>query len=187
MQRPVEVIFRNMPHSPELEESIRRRAEKLEEFFEHLTGCQVIVDASHRHHRQGNLYTVRIHLSVPQRELVVDREPGRDLAHEDVHVAVRDAFDRARRQLEDYVREMRGAVKHHVAPLRGRIRQLFEDYGFLETPDNREVYFHQHSVLGAPFELLQIGQDVEFIEEAGEKGPQAASLWPDGRHHPLSV
>ena len=187
MQRPVEVVFRNMPHSAELEEDIRRRADNLGQYFDHITGCQVVVDASHRHHRQGNLYSVRIHLSVPRRELVVDRDPGQDHAHEDVEVALRDAFDRARRRLEDYVREIRGAIKHHEAPTRGRITQLLDDHGFLETPDGREIYFHQHSVLGESFECLRVGQEVEFVEEAGDKGPQAASLWPLGRHHPLPI
>jgi cold shock CspA family protein/ribosome-associated translation inhibitor RaiA len=187
MQRPVEVVFRNMPHSAEVEEDIRRRVDNLEQYFAQITGCQVIVDVSHRRQRQGNLYSVRIHLSVPRRELVVDRDPGRGHAHEDVHVALRDAFDRARRQLEDYVRAMRGAIKQHEAPTRGRITRLFDDYGFLETSDGREIYFHQHSVLGEPFDALRAGQQVEFVEEAGDQGPQAASLWPVGRHHPLSI
>lgn len=183
MQRPLEVIFRNMPHSPELEAEVREHAERLERFFDHVTGCQVIVEAPHHHHRQGNLYVVRIHISVPRRELVVDRDPGRDHAHEDVHVALRDAFDKARRQLEDYVRELRGDVKHHEPPAHGRITRLFEDYGFIATPDGREIYFHQHSVLGEPFEALEVGHEVQFVEEAGDEGPQAASVRRTGRHH----
>lgn len=183
MQRPVQVTFRHMPHSPELEACVREHAERLERFFEHITGIRVIVEAPHHHHREGNQFVVRVHVAVPRTELVADRDPGLDHAHEDVRVAIRDAFDAARRQLEDYVREMRGDVKHHRPPQHGWIVTLFDDYGFIETPDGREVYFHEHSLLDEPFARLQVGQEVQFEEEEGDEGPQAASVRVAGRHH----
>jgi cold shock CspA family protein/ribosome-associated translation inhibitor RaiA len=168
-----------MDRDPMIEAEIARKAEKLEEFSNHITSCTVTVEAPHRHHRQGNLYRVRIHLSIPEHhEVVVDRQDGINHAHEDVHVAIRDAFKAARRQLQDIVREMRGATKQHTLPAHGRITKLFplEGYGFVATPDGREIYFHANSLVDDPFEKLEIGDEVRFVEEVGESGPQATTV-----------
>ena len=162
---------------------MREKAAKLERFYERIMGCRVVLEAVTRRHHQGNLYRVRIDLTVPGRELVVSREPGKDHAHEDVYVAIRDAFDAMRRQLEDYARKRRGEVKHHEAPPHGRIAQLFPDHGFIETPDGREIYFHRNSVLNGGFDHLQVGTEVAFTEEEGIKGPQASTVRPLGKHH----
>ncbi|MBI4642020.1 MAG: HPF/RaiA family ribosome-associated protein, partial [Candidatus Tectomicrobia bacterium] len=118
-------------------------------------------------------YTVRIDLTVPGAELVVDRQEDADL-----YVAIRDAFHAARRRLEDYARRQRGTVKVHEAAPYARVSKLFpeEDYGFLETPNGREIYFHRNSVLHPGFNRLQIGTEVRFAEEQGEKGPQASTV-----------
>ena len=72
----------------------------------------------------------------------------------------------------------RGDVKHHEEPTHARISALFPDkgYGFLTTQDGREIYFHEHSVLNRKFKQLEIGMEVRFAEEMGEKGPQASSV-----------
>lgn len=185
MQVPLDISFRNMEHSDELADRIRERVDQLERFCERITACRVVVEAPHHHHRQGNLYRVRVYLSVPQRDLVVDRDPCEHHAHEDVNVAIRDAFKAARRQLEDYVREIRGQTKHHEQPAHGIVKQLVHDpgYGFIETPDGREVYFHFNSVLGNDLDRLEIGCQVRFIEEPGDEGPQATSVQLVGAHH----
>lgn len=188
MQVPLQIAFRNMDHDPALEEEIRRKAEKLEEFSDHITACTVTVEAPHQHHRRGNLYEVRIHLALPRHhDVVVDRERGINHSHKDVHVAIRDAFDDARRQLQDEVRALQGVTKTHAAPAHGHIRKLFphEGYGFLETPDGREVYFHANSVVDVPFEELSIGDDVRYVEEKGELAPQANMVKLVGRYHQL--
>jgi len=185
MQVPLQVAFRNMDRDPLIEAEIARKAEKLEEFSNHITSCAVTVEAPHRHHRQGNLYCVRIHLTIPEHHsIVVDRQDGSDHSHEDVHIAVRDAFQAARRQLQDTVRQMHGATKQHTPAAQGRITKLFrvERYGFLSTPDGREVYFHAHSVVDRPFEKLAIGEEVRFVEEPGNSGPQATTLHVVGAH-----
>ena len=84
-----------------------------------------------------------------------------------------DAFKEARRQLQDYVRQMRGDVKAHETQPGGVVTKLFpeEGYGFIQTPDGREVYFHANSVVDTAFDDIGLGSEVRFIEEAGEKGP----------------
>jgi cold shock CspA family protein/ribosome-associated translation inhibitor RaiA len=192
MQVPLELSFRNIEHSAEIEADVREKVDKLDEFYGRITACRVVVEAPHQHHHKGNIYHVRIYLSVPQLDIVVDRDPGAHHAHEDVHVAIRDAFDAARRQLQDAARKLRGATKTHESPPHGWVRDIFpsaddphEGYGFIETPDGREVYFHAHSLLDVELGDLPSGVEVRFDEEAGENGPQATSVRLTGRHHHL--
>jgi ribosomal subunit interface protein len=111
MQIPLQISFRNMDPSPAVEARIRKKAEKLERFHDRIIGCTVVVEAPHRHHHKGKLYSVRVDISVPGKDVVVDRAKPTDHAHEDVYVAVRDAFNAATRRLEDQARKMRGSVK----------------------------------------------------------------------------
>jgi ribosomal subunit interface protein len=180
MELPLQIRFRNMPSSEAVEANIHERAGKLDLFYDRITSCRVVVEAPHRHHHKGKLYHVRIDLTVPGGELVVNREPSKRATHEDVYVAIRDAFDAARRQLQDYVRRQRGDVKvHGTAPI-AYVSKLFpeKDFGFLNTPDGREVYFHRNSVLDGHFDQMEVGMEVHFAEQQGGEGPQASTVRP---------
>jgi ribosomal subunit interface protein len=111
MQLPLQITFRNLDRSEAIETSIREHAEKLEKYCDRITGCRVIVDAPHKHHQQGNHYHVRIDVTAPDAEFVASREPDEHHAHTDAYVAIRDAFDAMRRQLEDYERRRRRQSK----------------------------------------------------------------------------
>ena len=114
MSIPLQISFRNMDPSPAVEERISEKAEKLERFHDRIVGCTLVVEAPHRHHHKGKLYNVRLDISVPRKDVVVDRAKPIDHAHEDVYVAVSDAFDAAVRRLEDRTQKMRGSVKTHA-------------------------------------------------------------------------
>ncbi len=176
MQSPVQVTFRDMPPSTTISEHVEKRATKLENFFDRIVKCHVVVEAPHRHGNQGRRYHVRIDLHVPGKELVVSRTP--DDSKDDLYAVVDDAFGDAERVLEEYARQLRFDKKTHVKPPLGVITKLFLDrgYGFIEAQEGREVYFHRNSVLGVMFEKLQVGARVRFAEEDGDKGPQASSL-----------
>jgi cold shock CspA family protein/ribosome-associated translation inhibitor RaiA len=204
MEIPLQITFRNMPPSQAIEDNVREKVSKLECFYDRIMSCRVIVEAPHRHHRKGKAYAVRIDLAVPGGELVINRspkrlkaaesllpeppeiklmeshEPSKHAAHADVYVAIRDAFSAAGRKLQDHARRRSGAVKLHEGPPRARIAKLFPEqgYGFLEMPDGREIYFHSNSVLQPGFDHLEVGAEVYFAEEQGEKGPQASTVRP---------
>jgi cold shock CspA family protein/ribosome-associated translation inhibitor RaiA len=180
-----EITFRGLPRSDALEADIRQKIEKLDRFFGHIMRCRVVLEAAHKHHHKGNLYHVRLTLDVPGRVLVVSRDPEKHQAHKDAYVAVRDAFDAAQRQLEDYGRELRGNIKTHELPGHGRIVELIPalDYGRIETWEGRLVYFHRNSVFGADFNKLEEGDEVRFAEEQGNEGPQASTVRIIGKHH----
>jgi ribosomal subunit interface protein len=102
MQTPVQVTFRNVQPSAAVEEKIHEYIAKLEHFYNRIISCRVTVDAPHRNHHKGKLYHVQIDLSVPNGELVVNRNPSEDKTHADIYIAIRDAFDALKRQLQDY-------------------------------------------------------------------------------------
>jgi ribosomal subunit interface protein len=112
MKIPLQITFRGIPHSDAVEAKIREKAGKLDKFYSHIMSCRVAVEAEHHHH-QGNQYHIRIDITTPSKELVVSREHHDKQAHEDIYVAIRDAFNAATRQLEDYSRVQRGDVKTH--------------------------------------------------------------------------
>jgi cold shock CspA family protein len=180
MQVPVQVTFRGMPVSDSIEAACWAEAEKLEKYWDRLTSCRVVVTQSHRH-RQGNLFEVRIGLTAPGAEIVVNREPPQHHADEDATVAIREAFDTARRRVEDHIRRKRGQVKAHETPARGRVCELDAGagYGFIETSDGRRIYFHRNAVLDGGFDALAIGSAVRFVEEMGHEGPQASTVVPE--------
>jgi ribosome-associated translation inhibitor RaiA len=114
MPAEVQITFRGMETSPSVEAQVRRRIEELYQISDRIAACRVVLEAAHRRHRQGMIYHVRIDLTVPGGPLVIAREPGEDHAHEDMRVAVRDAFDAARRRLQDRMRKLGGDVKQRA-------------------------------------------------------------------------
>jgi ribosomal subunit interface protein len=115
MQTPLKITIRDIEHSDALETHIRDKTDKLEEFFDRIISCHVVVEMPHKHHNQGKQFKVRIDIVVPGSEIVVNRDHA-----EDVYVALRDGFDAAKRKLEDYARKMRGDVKTHEPKNRQR-------------------------------------------------------------------
>jgi ribosomal subunit interface protein len=187
MQLPLQITFRHMDSSEAVAARIRERAGELERFFDRIISCRVVVECRHPRRRQGNLFRVRVDLKIPGREIAVGRDPAAHHSHEDVYVAIRDAFDAARRALEDHVRERRGEVKLHAVPEHGRIARLLpeRDGGFILTSDGNEIYFHRNSVANSGFDKLAVGDEVRFVAQHSESavGPQASTVVPVGKHH----
>lgn len=111
MPVPTQVTFRGMSPSDAVVARIEERAAALEHFYKRVTSCHVVVEAPHRHHHKGKLYVIKIDLRVPGQEIAIGNSGPHDHAHEDVFVAVRDAFDALTRRIEDTARRMRGDVK----------------------------------------------------------------------------
>ena len=184
MQLPLQISFREMDASPAIEATIRQKAERLDTFASHIMSCRVVVEHAGKHHVHGNQYNVRIDITLPGDEVVATREPAQHKEYKELAIAIRDAFDAAARQLEDYVRRQRGDVKSQSRLAHARVSKLVpaQDYGFLATRDGREIYFHRNSVLNDAFNRLEIGTEVAFAEEEGERGPQASTVRLVGRH-----
>jgi len=179
MQTPLRIAFRHMEPSPAVEARIREHVERLERFYDQITGCHVVVEAPPAHRHKGAPFDIKIDLTVPGGDIRVRSEHAEHEAHMDVYVALRDAFDAARRLLQDHAREHRGDVKHHEPPRVGTVAQIEATSGRIAADDGHDVYFHRNSVRDAAFDDLSVGTVVEFEEEQGEQGLQAAAvrLW----------
>jgi cold shock CspA family protein/ribosome-associated translation inhibitor RaiA len=181
MKVPLEIAFKGIEHTEEIEALIREEADKLERVCDYLISCRVAVEKRQQHQEVGNPYRVRIDLTVPPgHELVVKREPSKGDMHDPLSIVLKHAFTSAARQLRKLVELQRGAVKAHPEQqVTAVVHKLFpqEGYGFLRTVDTQdEIYFHRHSVLHDDFDRLTIGLGVRYTAEEGEKGLQATSV-----------
>jgi cold shock CspA family protein len=179
MQTPIQVTFRHVDASPAVEARARELAGRLDHYYPRITGCHVVIQGPAAHRHKGAPYSVRVDVVVPGHEIFVDSEHDQHAEHTDVYVALRDAFDAMRRQLEDYARRQRGDTKHHETSLRtGAIAEfnLDADYGRIDGDDGRSVYFHRNSLQDARFETLAVGTRVRFEDEPGDRGPQAVAV-----------
>jgi cold shock CspA family protein/ribosome-associated translation inhibitor RaiA len=197
MQLTPTITLLGIGHPARLEAAIRAHLDKLDRYYGSIMDCRVLVELAERRHEHGNRYHVRIDLSVPGGgDIVVSHEaslhgaaraaaPAKmtkatepDRERKRASVAVREAFDIARRRLQDYARQQRGAVKMAAGQPRGRVVQLFptDEYGYIAAEDGHELYFQKSSVLKNGFARLTVGSPVSFVEERGEKGPQASTV-----------
>jgi cold shock CspA family protein/ribosome-associated translation inhibitor RaiA len=185
MQTPVQIDFQGLEAKPELRSAIDKHVAQLEERFGRVTAGRVMLKGPGGRHRTGGLYEINIHLSLPDgREVNIGRTPQADERYGDLTFALNDAFKRARRQLQDQVRKLQGQVKQHGGLPIATVTQLdpLGEFGFLETGDGREIYFHRNSVLENGFSRLNVGARVTYVEEMGDKGPQASTVKLMGKH-----
>jgi ribosomal subunit interface protein len=179
MQRPLQIVIRDMPHSEAVEIHIKEKVEKLESFYAHIVGCKVTLEIAGKHKHQGKLFNVRLDISVPGAELVVNRD-----LHENLYAALRDAFDAAKRKLEDYARRQRGDTKIHESPRHGHVARLFPiaGFGFIDTQEGDELYFSRDNVTHPDFDNIKVGTEVRFLEEFAAEGLRAKRV-SVGKHH----
>lgn len=182
---PFQITFLDFPESDAVWLAVQKRIEKLEHFFERIIRCEVAISLPHRHRHADSLYHVQIRIFLPGDDIIITRKPVQNEAHRDVYVAIRDSFNAAERLLREKSRSFRDKSRahltesHHVSgQYVGKISKIFHQYGygFLTTNDGREFYFDKNSILNKKFDSLEIGEKVKFMEELGEKGPQASSM-----------
>ena len=176
MQIPVHLSCSGVELTPDQEALIRAAVAKLERFFDRLVACRVTVSVPNRYPGgEPVAWALRIALTVPGDELVVTRQ-----AKPTFREALDDAFDAARRRLQDFARELRGDVKLPADAPQGQVTRLFsyEGYGFITAEDGHEIYFHGNSVPDDGFDRLTIGTFVRYVESEGERGPQASTVIP---------
>jgi len=177
MERPLQITTRNFELSPADEQVVRKAAAKLEAFASRIMSCWVLLELESRKRRTGNRYNVRIDLGLLGSEIVIKRQP-----EETLFTAAQRAFKAAARSLQDQVRKQRGDVKVAQTAPHGVVTRLFpwEGYGFLTGPEGSEVYFDRQSVLHDAFDRLEVGAEVRYVVEPGDKGPQASTVAPVG-------
>lgn len=130
-----QITFRGLPHDSRLEQDVLDRIARLEQFYRGIVSCRVLIELPHRHRRDGRHFHVTIELTVPGGDaIVITHEPSQhgrlkdtggeehpkssetDSVRRYERVAVHEAFDAARRRLQDFARCQRKAVKTHEIP-----------------------------------------------------------------------
>jgi cold shock CspA family protein len=203
---PTQITFRGFHPDDALEAAVRERVSWLQQFYEGIVRCRVLVEIPHRHRQDGRHFRVRIEATVPGGPpIIVSHEPSlhgrlQDVdetahrkgdetgsGHRYAQVAVHEAFDAARRRLEDFAREQRGTVKAHGLPAHGEVAELskVDGFGVIQAGEQR-IYFNRASVLDDGFDDLAVGASVAFVEEKGDHGPQASTVRVLGKHHYVS-
>ena len=186
---PLQIAFRNIDPSPAIETKVRTAARKLARFHGRITTCRVVVAAPEKQHHRERLFMVRISLVVPGGTIWINRGSHLKLAHTDVYVAIRDAFNAAVRQLEDFVRRHESKVKRHEPEPHGVVSMMNRDegYGFIATEAGDEVYFHRTSVVDDAFKRLKDGTKVRFAlgTRPGGRSLQASTVHIAGKHRPV--
>jgi cold shock CspA family protein/ribosome-associated translation inhibitor RaiA len=185
MQVPVQIDLHGCEMSPGMQDNIEEKLRELESRFGRITAGRVVVKPPSGHHSTGGFYEVGIHLVLPEgRTVDVKRSPTADERLGNLPFAINEAFRRARRQLQDEARRLDRRVKQHGEQPIARVVRIDPsgEFGFLETSDGSEIYFHRNSVINGGFPRLKEGTRVMFVEEAGERGPQASTVKLLGKH-----
>lgn len=169
MQVPIQVTFRDVKHSPGVDSHIQEKSEKLNQMIDNIISCQVVVEYVSKQQQSGNLYNVRIVVTVPGHEFVSTHNHD-----ENMYVSIREAFDDMTRQLEECSKMMHRKVKNHPPICEGRVARIFDNgFGFIETANGDEYYFNENNVVHPQFAHLRVGEHVRFIEHMGDEGLQA--------------
>ncbi len=181
MQVPPEIAFRGLEPTDSLKALILEGIEKLEKIYPNLISCRTVVtdDTPGRH--SGHAYRVRLEVGIPKHTVIVDKRDPESVEHKDVTQAIREAFSVARKRLLEMKERQSGEVKTHDLPPHGRITRLLMDdtgvrYGFLESREGRQVYFHEKALVDLDYDDLEVGDEVRYAEAEGDEGPQASTV-----------
>ena len=178
MQVPLELQFKDVDQTPDLEQRIRSKVDRMERHCDYLISCRIVVERPHRHEQSGNPYRVRIEARVPPgHDIVVTKSPGDNDLSDSLVTVINNAFTAAERQIQGLVERQRREVKTHDVPRALVVRiDREQGFGFIRTPDGREIYFHRNAFLDGEFDRVEVGTEVRFEEEMGDDGPQATTL-----------
>jgi nucleotide-binding universal stress UspA family protein/cold shock CspA family protein len=173
---PFDIAYENLEPVPAAERHVLRGLARLERLAPDLVRVRTTLARRGARREKGDLYQVSLELTGPGPDVYVSRTAPLHSENEDLLTAIGEAFDKARRRILESHAVARGDVKSHEPMARGRVTELFPDYGFIRGTDGRVVYFHAHSVLDDAWPTLEVGAEVRFVEETGEQGPQATSV-----------
>ncbi|EKD44992.1 MAG: ribosomal subunit interface protein domain/'cold-shock' DNA-binding protein [uncultured bacterium] len=169
MQVPLQITFRGIGQSESLKAELQEKADKLQQYFDKIVACQVVLEKPNHNQTHGNLYDTHVIVTVPGKELIAKHNGAID-----AHTSIHKAFETMAKQLENYAEKIRGDVKTVSPILSGKIARLIDgEYGFIESADGAEFYFNAEHVTYPHFKDLRIGMPVHFVETESDAGPQA--------------
>jgi ribosome-associated translation inhibitor RaiA len=189
MQEPLQISFHNMESSEALERRVREHWAKVERHYDGIISARIVIEAPHKQPHKSTL-GISISIGVPGRDIVVKREQRLHESDDHATWVINEAFQAVARQLEDYAQKQRRDVKTHEGEREyARIVRLYsdQDYGFIETRERLNIYFHRDVVRDGDFADLKEGSEVLYTlaPDDGPMGPMASSVWTMGSDHPV--
>jgi len=112
MSNEFQIVFHNIEQSDAITEAVQKRVDKLRRYCSDIIGGRVVLDCPHNNHHKGKVYSVALELQTPNKPVMVTQEQHDNHAHEDLYVAIRDAFNAAERQLKSVDKKHRKAAMH---------------------------------------------------------------------------
>lgn len=117
MQLPLEISYRGVPKSDEIDTLVQTKAQHLDRFCDHISRCDVMIEQPNHAQQSGNPFRVRIDVTIPPgHELVADERQVKHEMHEPLSKVVNDAFKHMERQIKDLMQRQRLDVKTHGEP-----------------------------------------------------------------------
>lgn len=114
MSNEFQVVFHNIDHSDAIVGAVNKRISKLERYCDQIIAGRVVLDSPHNNHHKGRVYSVGLEIHTPQKEVRVNQDQHDNHAHEDLYVAIRDAFNAAERQLKSIDKKHRANPQEFV-------------------------------------------------------------------------
>lgn len=181
MKIPPEITYRNLEKTEAIDNLVREKIAKLEQFCDYMNSCHVVVEKAHENPSSGSPYRVSIDITIPHsREIAVVENPDTGKQYPPLEAVIRDAFEAARRQIVSISTEQQGERKTHPEQrMDAVVTKLFPEggYGFMKAIDTgKETYFHRNSVTNNDFDRIEVGTGVRYKEIEGEMGPQATTV-----------
>lgn len=181
MQVPPEIAFRDIEPTDELKALILDGIDKLETVYPNLISCRAVVTDTTPGRNSGNNYRVRLEISIPHKTVMVDEDTPESDEARTLQQTIKSTFAVARKRLQKAKELQRGDVKTHDLPPHGRIVRLLTDptgvrYGFLESREGRQIYFHEDALIDFDYEDLEVGDEVRYAAAEGNDGPQASTV-----------
>ena len=100
MTNEFQVLFHNIDQTSALSQAVQKRIDKLARYCDQILSGRVVLDAPHNHHHKGKVYAVAIEIHVSSKKIIVNQGQHNNHAHEDLYIAIRDAFNAAERKLK---------------------------------------------------------------------------------------
>lgn len=117
MSNDFQIVFHNIDQSDAITDNVNKRIEKLMRYSNDIMGGRVVLDSPHNHHHKGKVYSVVLEIHTPNKEIVVNENKHDNHAHEDLYVAIRDAFNAAERQLKSIDKKKRKTPPEFIDPV----------------------------------------------------------------------
>lgn len=175
----IQITFRDIPQSAAVHQNIHDHIAKLKQHCDDFLACRVVLTAPPGHQQKGELYSVRITLLLPDKELVVNHKNNSDL-----YVAIHASFQAMLHKAEAYLARKRVNLKAPVIPTQGSVAKIFPEanFGFINDHEGNEYYFNDHHVVAKCFAKLKVGDKVNFTIVPAQEGLQAHHISPV-KHH----